>query len=120
MVSQADEADKVLEEAKSSLQSAKDAVDQFKVDETEAELKGFFSGELKKLQGQLAPIEQRITKAAATCAKFRGEASKKNEAELEKLRTEVLNMIWNHQGAKKLSADALYKLFDSRKKGKVE
>jgi len=120
MVAKADEADQVLETSKGSLQTAKDAVDKFKAEESEAELKAFFTSELKKLQIQLTPIEQRITKAVATCAKFRAEATKKNELELEKLRGEGLNMIWNHQGMKKLSADDLYKVFDSKKKGKVE
>merc|ERR1719215_2181591 len=120
MVKQADEADQVIEESKTSLQSAKDAVGKYNADECEKELKAYVTAELNKLKGQLSPIEQRSAKAVATCAKFRAEASKKNQAELEKLRAEGLSMIWHHQGVKKLSRDDMYKVFDNKKKGKVE
>jgi len=120
MVALADEADKVVEAAKASLQTAKDAVGKFSAEKAEPELKGFISGELSKLKNQLNPIEARTSKVTAASTKFRSEASKKNQAELEKLRSEGLAMIWHHQGAKKLSRDDVYKLFDSKKKGKVE
>jgi len=120
MVKQADEADQVIEASKTSLQNAKDAVGKYNADECEKELKSYVSAELNKLKGQLSPIEQRSAKAVATCAKFRAEASKKNQAELEKLRSAGLSCIWHHQGVKKLSRDDMYKVFDSKKKGKVE
>jgi len=119
MVSQADEAEKVVEAAKGSLQKAKDAVEKLST-ETEPELKGYQTSEIQKLKNQLIPVDQRSTKATAACAKFRADATKKNAVELEKLRAEGLSMIWHHQGAKKLAREDVYKLFDSKKKGKVE
>jgi len=119
MVSQAEEADKEVESAKTCVQTAKEAIEGLSADE-EPELISFVTSEVKKLQAQLHQVEQRITKSAATSKKYHEEASKKNEAELEKLRTQGLSMIWFHQGAKKLTRDDVYKLFDSKKKGKVE
>jgi len=62
----------------------------------------------------------RITKSTSTSAKFRTDASKKNSAELEKLRAQGLAIIFHHQGAKQLMQDGVYEVFDKKKSGKVE
>jgi Ca2+-binding EF-hand superfamily protein len=119
MISKADETDTIIDESKASLTTAKEAVTALNTD-VEVELKGFLAGEVKKLDGSLKPLDARNTKAAAVSAKFRVDAAKKNNEELEKLRSQGLSIIFHHQGAKELLKDALYAAFDSKKKGKVE
>jgi len=110
-----------VEEAKKNFQAAKEFVAKLNpAGETEPELKSFVTGQFQKLTAQLNPIEQRTTKASGTCSKFRAEASQRNSEELEKLRATGLTMIWNHQGAKKLSREDVLKLFDRKRSGKVE
>merc|ERR1719487_3162675 len=118
MVSLADETDGVVEAAKKSLTAAKDAI--AALTSEEPELKSFITGEVKKLQNSLNPVESKNIKASGICKRFREDATKKNTAELEKLRTDALAMIFHHQGAKKLLSLGVLEAFDTKKKGRVD
>merc|ERR1719183_1021612 len=113
MISKADETDAIIDESKASVTTAKEAVTALNAD-VEVELKGFLAGEVKKLDGSLKPLDARITKASAVSAKYRADAAKKNNEELEKLRAQGLAIIFHHQGAKELLKDTLYTAFDSK------
>merc|ERR1719310_855588 len=73
-----------------------------------------------KLEGAMKPFEGKLAKATTIATKFRADAAKKNTEELEKIRTAALEMIFHHQGAKKLLNDGLYEAFDKKKTGKVK
>merc|ERR1712129_634378 len=119
MVTLADETDNVIEENKTSMTAAKDAVSALNI-EVEAELKTFLAQEIKKLQNSLNPLDARIAKSTSTSAKFRTDASRKNTAELEALRAQGLAIIFHHQGAKQLMQDGVYEVFDKKKTGKMK
>jgi len=119
MVVAADATVSDFEVSKKALEAAKETVTKL-AEETEPELKAFMSAELKKLQAPLAAVEQRSVKATSTMTRFRADATKKNETELETIRTSGIAMIFHHQGAKKLLKDGLYEKFDRKKKGRVE
>merc|ERR1712185_413633 len=76
--------------------------------------------EVKQLNNSLNPLEQKMSKAAASAKRFRENAAKKNSAELEKLRADGLQMIFFHQGAKKLLSQGVLALFDKKKTGKIQ
>jgi len=118
MAALADEVDAALEKAKESHTSAKEAVAGLSAD-TEPELKGFLAAEIKRLEGLLKPVESRNSKGEAASKTFRGQASKKDAVELEKLRKDALAMIFHHQGAKKLTSEEVFAEFDKKKAGKV-
>jgi Ca2+-binding EF-hand superfamily protein len=119
MVALADETDQIIEAAKKALTTAREAITELNT-ETEPELKSFLALEVKKLQAMLTPLEQRANKAGGAASVFRGTATKKNTAELEKFRIDALAMIFTHQGKKKLENTGVYQAFDSKKKGKVD
>jgi len=119
MVKLADETDTLVEKAKESQTSAKEAVAALSPLETETELKGFLTNEINKLNGSLKPLEGRNGKAATASTMLRTQASKKNSVELEKLRAQALAMIFHHQGEKALMSEDVFAEFDKRKTGKV-
>jgi len=118
MIALANETDAVTAETKASLTAATDAIKALQTDE--AELKGFLAGEVKKLNQTMQPLEGRNNKATASSTKFRAEASKKDNIELEKLRKDGLAMIFFHQGAKKLTCEQVYDELDKKKSGKIQ
>lgn len=119
MTKAADEADEVIEEAKKSIAGIKETVAGMN-GETEPELKSFQQGEVKKLENQIKPLDGRVAKTVTIVTGWRAAAAKKNQAEVEKIRVAGLKAVFNHQGAKNLTTEALYKLFDPKGKGKVE
>lgn len=119
MIKLADEADKAIGKAKAKYTSVKEHVEAMN-GEVEAELKSFLVSEVKKLEGQLKPVDSRIVKLTAVAAKWRGDATKKASTELEKLRVDGLAMLHYHMGAKKLLGLGLYDAIDKKKKGKIE
>jgi len=119
MVALADETDALVEEAKKSNSSAKEAVAALGA-ETEPELKSFLASEVKKLNHLLNPLDNKNTKCGAASAKFRAEAAKKSSVEVEKLRAKALTMVFHHQGVKNLMSEEIFAAFDKRSQGKVD
>jgi len=72
------------------------------------------------LKNALSPLEGRCNKAALIAIQFQTAATKKNAAEVEKIKADALKFIFFHQGAKKLLSMGVYEAFDKKKKGKVE
>jgi len=119
MVELANELDTAVEEAAAGVTSAREAIAALSA-EVEPELKIFLGSETIKLEHSLKTMEGNNTKAKISVTSFRVGATKKNNAELGKLRIDGLAMIAFHQGAKKLERAALYELFDKKKAGKVD
>jgi len=119
MVNLADETDVVIEESKAASAQAAEAVSAL-TSETEAELKTFLTSEVKKLEAGMKNFEQRITKCIQTSSKWRADAQKKAHAELEKLRSDSIAMMYLYMGEKKLDGEALFKAIDKNKNGKIE
>jgi len=120
MVSKARDIDSAIETSKEKAKEVRDAINSFKDTDSEPELKIFVTGEAKKLHNSLNSLEQKSNKIVANATKYKQEATKKNDAEIEKLRIDALAMIFHHQGIKKVDTDGLLKEFDPKKKGKVD
>jgi len=119
MVAIADEVDSLLEKAKEGHAAAKAIVVEFTKAATEPELKSFLAFETKKLEELLKKLDHRNTKSSASLTIFRAQVTKKNTAELEKLRSQALAMIYHHQGEKNLMSEDVLAEFDKKKTGKV-
>jgi Ca2+-binding EF-hand superfamily protein len=117
MNSIADGIESALTEAKDSVKATTDAIAAL-TSEVEAELKVFLLAETKKLETSVKPLDARITKVSAVGSKIRAEATKKNAQELDKLRTDALEVIGHHQGEKDLTNDEMFKVFT--KSDKIE
>jgi len=114
-----DEVGAVLDTAKETYKAAKENVAEFAKTEAEPELKSFVAFEIKKLEELLKKLDNRNIKSSASLTIFKAQATKKNSAEVEKLRSQALAMIFHHQGAKSLMSEDVLAEFDKKKAGKV-
>jgi len=58
---------------------------------------------VKKLENSMKAFEQKIAKSIQTSSKWRVDAQKKASVELEKLRSDGIDMMYRYMGEKKLA-----------------
>lgn len=119
MVALADETDTLIEAGKAASAKAKEAVAAL-AGEVEPELKAFLNGEVSKLQASMKNFEPRTTKFSQVCTKWRADAQKKANDELEKLRADGIAMMYRYMGEKKFNGEDVFKAINKKKNGKID
>jgi Ca2+-binding EF-hand superfamily protein len=115
---EADELEKLLEEAQGSMAKAKEALAGLLADVDE-DIKPWMTLKQSEIRIKVTGFEQRLGKVTTSPSKLRDIATRKETAEMEALEAKALSFLRYHQKESKLSKDALFKAIDANKDGKI-
>jgi len=115
----AEEVEALAKDAKASVAKARELIEALNED-PEPELKSLLAAESQKLSAQATRLDGQISRSDAHVVKFRSEVGKKDAQELEGFRATAVKLMRCHQAEKQLGPEALFKVMDRNKDGRVD
>lgn len=119
LLGQADDMEQAVKAAKDGLAEARKVLEDLKSG-VDPDLLDWVTGEVRKQEARLRPLDGKLVKAANTASRIRETAKKKDAEELQELRSQAVMLLRSHQTTKKLTKEQLFAEIDTNKDGRIE